>query len=78
MFVFNVGLRYKIIIQYHCIWVYGYGMRWNLDTVVFCAYPACNAKVKLRKMVPKFGLFFVDKNGQNTLYNRARAFKIGE
>ena len=32
-FAFYVGLRYEIILQFHCICVYSYDMRWNLDTV---------------------------------------------
>ena len=33
VFAFYVDLWYKIIIQHHCICVYAYDTRWNLDTV---------------------------------------------
>ena len=79
MFAFYVDLWYEILIQYHCICIHAYDVRWNLDTVMFCGYPECNAKVKLRKMAPKFGLFFSwIKMAKNTLYNRARALRFGE
>ena len=70
MFAFYASLWYENIIQHCCICI-------QLDEIRY-SYPECNAKVKHRKMAPKFGLFPQQQMAENILYTRVRALIFGE
>ena len=75
MFAFNVGLRYKIVIQKCCIC-----MQLLLLDKIKLHLPRMQCKSEaLGKWHLNLDYFLMDKKmAKNTLYNRARGFKIGE